>query len=276
MKKRKIRYNRILLPILIIFIIIFGISSYHNSKESQKQAKITIPSTTSLLKNALKPVGQTLYIYVGGWNEAQTGSGTEALTLGLSKEWKSFYDSQDSTYNYENYMYEIHEGLDCSGYVGWAIYNTLETKSNHGDGYVLKAEEMTKTFANMKLGTYSDSILDAKPGDIVSMANAHVYIVLAVCEDGSLLIVHSSPPGVKISGTHDQNENSNSQAVKYAQKIMETYYPDWYSRYPDCTVDSSFTESSNVSLFHWNSKTLKDTDQLHSMSVNQIIQTLFQ
>ena len=42
-------------------------------------------------------------------------------------------------------MYEIHEGLDCAGYVGWAIYNTLETKSNHGDGYVLKAEEMTKT-----------------------------------------------------------------------------------------------------------------------------------
>ena len=275
MKKRKIRYDRILLPILIIFIIIFGISSYHNSKESQKQAKITIPSTTSFLKNALKPVGQTLYIYGGGWNEAQTGSGNEALTLGLSKEWKTFYASQDSTYNYENYMYEIHKGLDCSGYVGWAIYNTLETKSNHGDGYVLKAEEMTKTFANMKLGTYSDYILDAKPGDIVSMANAHVYIVLGVYEDGSLLIVHSSPPGVKISGTHDLSGNSNSQAVKYAQKIMETYYPDWYSRYPDCTVDSSFTESSNVSLFHWNSKTLKDTDQLHSMSVDQIIQTLF-
>lgn len=274
MKKRKIRYDRILLPILIIFIIIFGISSCHKTEETKFQTK-AIHTTTDFLKNALKPVGQTLYIYGGGWNEAQTGSGTEALTLGLSKEWKTFYASQDSTYNYENYMYEIHKGLDCSGYVGWAIYNTLETKSNHGDGYVLKAEEMTKTFANMKLGTYYDSILDAKPGDIVSMANAHVYIVLGVCEDGSLLIVHSSPPGVKISGTHDQNGNSNSQAVKYAQKIMETYYPDWYSRYPDCTVDSSFTESSNVSLFHWNSKTLKDTDQLHSMSVDQIIETLF-
>ena len=173
-------------------------------------------------------------------------------------------------------MYEIHKGLDCSGYVGWTIYNTLETKSNHGKGYVLKAEEMTKTFANMKLGSYKDSIQNAKPGDIVSMANAHVYIVLAVCEDGSLLIAHSSPPGVKISGTYDQNGNSNSQAVLYAKKIMKTYYPDWYNRYPDCTVDSSFTEPSNVSLFHWNSKTLKDVDKLNSMTVNQIIQTLFQ
>ena len=273
--KRKIRYDRILIPIVILCVIIFGISSCHKTEETKLQTK-AIHTTTDFLKNALKPVGQTLYIYGGGWNEAQTGSGNEALTLGLSKEWKSFYASQDSTYNYENYMYEIHKGLDCSGYVGWAIYNTLETKSNHGDGYVLKAEEMTKTFANMKLGTYNDSILDAKPGDIVSMTNAHVYIVLGVCEDGSLLIVHSSPPGVKISGTHDLSGNSNSQAVEYAKKIMETYYPDWYSRYPDCTVDSSFTESSNVSLFHWNSKTLKDTNQLHSMSVDQIIQTLFQ
>lgn len=273
MKKRKIRYDRILLPILILCVIIFGISSCHKTEETKVQSK-PIHTTTTFLKNALKPVGQTLYIYGGGWNEAQTGSGTETLTLGLSKEWKSFYDTQDSSYNYENYMYEIHKGLDCSGYVGWSIYNTLETKSNHGNGYVLKAEEMTKTFANMKLGSYKDSIQNAKPGDIVSMANAHVYIVLAVCEDGSLLIAHSSPPGVKISGTYDQNGNSNSQAVGYAQKIMKTYYPDWYSRYPNCTVDSSFTEPSNVSLFHWNSKTLKDTDQLHSMSIDQIIQTL--
>lgn len=98
-----------------------------------------------------------------------------------------------------------------------------------------------------------------------------VYVRMA-----GLLIAHSSPPGVKISGTYDQNGNSNSQAVGYAQKIMETYYPDWYSRYPNCTVDSSFTEPSNISLFHWNSKTLKDVDKLNSMTVHQIIQTLFQ
>lgn len=52
-------------------------------------------------------------------------------------------------------MYEILKGLDCSGYVGWSIYNILETKSNHGNGYVLKAEEMTKTFANMKLERFN-------------------------------------------------------------------------------------------------------------------------
>ena len=120
MKKRKIRYDRIILPILILCVIIFGIFSCHKTEEAKIQSK-SIHTTTEFLKNVLKPVGQTLYIYGGGWNEAQTGSGTETLTLGLSKEWKSFYNSQDSSYNYE-------------------IYNTLETKSNHGNGYVLKAE----------------------------------------------------------------------------------------------------------------------------------------
>lgn len=82
MKKRKIRYDRILLPILILCVIIFGISSCHKTEETKVQSK-PIHTTTDFLKNALKPVGQTLYIYGGGWNEAQTGSGTEALTLGL-------------------------------------------------------------------------------------------------------------------------------------------------------------------------------------------------
>lgn len=80
MKKRKIRYDRILLPILILCVIIFGISSCHKTEETKIQSK-PIHTTTDFLKNALKPVGQTLYIYGGGWNEAQTGSGTEALTL---------------------------------------------------------------------------------------------------------------------------------------------------------------------------------------------------
>lgn len=92
MKKRKIRYDRILLPILILCVIIFGISSCHKTEETKVQSK-PIHTTTDFLKNALKPVGQTLYIYGGGWNEAQTGSGTEALTLGLSKEYKSILNS---------------------------------------------------------------------------------------------------------------------------------------------------------------------------------------
>ena len=59
MKKRKIRYDRILLPILILCVIIFGISSCHKTEEVKVQSK-PIHTTTTFLKNALKPVGQTL------------------------------------------------------------------------------------------------------------------------------------------------------------------------------------------------------------------------
>lgn len=111
MKKRKIRYDRILLPILILCVIIFGISSCHKTEETKVQSK-PIHTTTTFLKNALKPVGQTLYIYGGGWNEAQTGSGTEALTLGLSKEWKfKFTSCRICTKNYENVLSRLVQSL---------------------------------------------------------------------------------------------------------------------------------------------------------------------
>lgn len=55
MKKRKIRYDRILLPILILCVIIFGISSCHKTEETKVQSK-PIHTTTTFLKNALKPL----------------------------------------------------------------------------------------------------------------------------------------------------------------------------------------------------------------------------
>ena len=50
MKKRKIRYDRILLPILILCVIIFGISSCHKTEETKVQSK-PIHTTTDFLKN---------------------------------------------------------------------------------------------------------------------------------------------------------------------------------------------------------------------------------
>lgn len=63
MKKRKIRYDRILLPILILCVIIFGISSCHKTEETKVQSK-PIHTTTTFLKNALKPVGQKPCIFM--------------------------------------------------------------------------------------------------------------------------------------------------------------------------------------------------------------------
>ena len=63
MKKRKIRYDRILLPILILCVIIFGISSCHKTEEAKVQSK-SIHTTTTFLKNALKTRwSNTLYLW---------------------------------------------------------------------------------------------------------------------------------------------------------------------------------------------------------------------
>lgn len=71
MKKRKIRYDRILLPILILCVIIFGISSCHKTEETNVQSK-PIHTTTDFLKNALKPlVKHSIFMVEAGTKRKQ-------------------------------------------------------------------------------------------------------------------------------------------------------------------------------------------------------------
>ena len=52
----------------------------------------------------------------------------------------------------------------------------------------------------------------------------HIYIVVGSCADGSVVLVHSSPAGVRLSGTPDKKGRTNSEAVKLAKKYMKKYY----------------------------------------------------
>ena len=79
------------------------------------------------------PIGKTMYIYGGGWNENDTGAGIEAMTLGIDPKWAEFAQKQDSSYNFKDYDYKqnkeyIHLGLDCSGYIGWLLYNIFRIR----------------------------------------------------------------------------------------------------------------------------------------------------
>lgn len=44
----------------------------------------------NLLKTALMPVGIALYVYGGGWNRQDTGSGNTAMHIGLPQSWIDF------------------------------------------------------------------------------------------------------------------------------------------------------------------------------------------
>ncbi|MBQ7858241.1 MAG: hypothetical protein IJ351_06390 [Oscillospiraceae bacterium] len=254
-----------------------------SSAAPEPSTETSIPSTTmpkepeqvsilDFLEIAAAPVGSTMYVWGGGWNEADTGAGIEAVTLGLSERWAAFAKEQDSGYNYKDHRYQIHDGLDCSGYVGWAVYNVMETESG-GEGYVSSSTGMAQALADRGLGEYiSREDMDRwLPGDIMSM-KGHVWISLGMCGDGSVLLLHSSPPGVIFCGTA-LADGSDSQAVKLAQTIMSTHYPDWYARYPDCSRPASYLEKS--SAMRWNTNVLADEEGIRQMSAEQVVNLLF-
>ena len=233
----------------------------------------------SFLKTALEPMGTTMYIYGGGWNEEDTGAGIEARTIGLSSTWAEFASQQTSSYSYKNYDYKsdvnvIHLGLDCSGYVGWVIYNTLETEDGK-EGYVDYENKVLERLQAAGYGTltYASSVTDYKPGDIMK-SSGHMWIVVGTCSDGSVVLMHSSPPGVQFSGTPTPSGNTSSEAVELATYYKKTYYSSWYDRYPDSAKGMSYFTGYNQ--FRWTtSGNFSDPEGYQNMSAVQVLYDLF-
>ena len=229
-----------------------------------------------LLQTSLEPLGNTLYVWGGGWNEADVGAGIEAVTMGVSDQWEAFFlEYGRRGYNYKKTMYQIHNGLDCSGYIGWTIYNTVNSEDNK-DGYVMFADQMAKNFADRGWGTYTNrsQISGYKPGDIMS-SSGHVYMVLGTASDGSLVIIHSSPEGVQINGTPTPTGKTNSKAVQLATQYM-TYYPEWYSKFPNAKVGSFYlTQFDEMSWDVSGNALLSDPDGITDMSAEQVLVALF-
>ena len=220
----------------------------------------------NLLVTALQPVGNTMYVWGGGWNEEDDGAGYEARKIGVSPRWKQFADQQTADYDFRKTRYQIHDGLDCSGYIGWVIYNVFEEYSGK-KGYVMPAAYMAWEFAGMGWGCYTPAeyVTDWKAGDIMS-AKGHVWMALGMCEDGSVLLLHSSPPGVSLCGT-------GSQAELLAEKYMCKYYPEWYERYPNCSRDVAYLKKS--AQMRWNRGTLSDTEKLVEKNASEVLAWMF-
>lgn len=273
-----------LLTLLILCILYFGGKSdwkFSNKKESA--------TMQAFLNIALEPLGTTMYVWGGGWNEEDTGLGASSERIGISPAWETFAKQQTSDYDFEDYRFEREKGLDCSGYIGWIVYNLFETEDNQ-EGYVVKSTEMAENFAYRGWGTLIQNPKEFLVGDIVSM-EGHVWICLGTCKDGSVLLIHSSPPGVSVCGTslveqkpfQDDNQNdtadtnqsqnaSQSQAVLLATKFMTMYYPNWQEKYPNREVPSSYLKE--VSVMRWNHHTLSDAEEYQKLSAEEVITQL--
>ena len=262
---------------------------------------------------AMMPVGTTLYIYGGGWNWQDEGAALQTRTIGLSDDWRRFFYSQDvnytfkekdgderkkdaahSYYPYGGYNEYYYAGLDCSGYVGWTLYNVMN-KEDGKDGYVMSSTKLAKTLAENGWGkwtqnykkpvNYKDS--EFLPGDIFSK-KGHVWICLGTCEDGSIVILHSTAAdsrtgqpggGPELSAI---GESKDCDAYRLADEYMSAYFPDWYARYPIALKnyeEYTHVEGEYVGKFSWNltgaDSVLSDPDNLRSKRPEEILEILF-
>lgn len=235
-----------------------------------KKGKSTLKN---FLRTAKAPIGSTMYIYGGGWNLWQHAAGKPAKTTGLSPEWRKFKAKQDSKYNFARYLYRTKKGLDCTGFLGWCVYNTMNTQNGKG-GYVCYSGKAGKMLANKGFGkwTKKSRVKSHKPGDVMS-ANGHVWIVVGDCSDGSTVLIHSSPPGVRLAGTPSRSGKKNSQAAKLARKYMKAYYPSWYRMFPNVYTRKNYR--TYYGRMRWYSSVLEDPDGYRKMSARQVLIDLF-
>ena len=256
----------------------------------------------NFLATAMEPVGTALYIYGGTWDWQDAASSNQASTIGLSQSWIDFFQSQNADYTYKNeanpsesyyphnaWNQYYYAGIDCSAYVAWAAYNIMNTESGN-EGYVMSSTKMAKNFAEEQgWGTWEQKDFtpaDFKPGDIFSM-NGHVWICLGKCDDGSLVILHSTPSdsvnnqgggGVQINGVGDSED---CQAVKLAEEYMSKYYPQWWERYHKVYKSfedyTDYDRDSNAGKFSWTlGGTISDPDGYADMKADAILADLFQ
>ncbi len=242
----------------------------------------------NLLQTALAPVGAALYVYGGGWDWQDEGAGPQARTLGVSSDWVRFFRAQDASYTYKNsdpthsyYPYGrfneyYYAGLDCSGYLGWVLYNVFESESGRA-GYVTGSTGFAASLAERGWGTRSQrvTVSDLRPGCIMSQ-NGHVWLSLGVCGDGSALILHSTPDGgPQLSAL---GSDRSCEAWRLASAYMKTYCPDWSARYSaqlrNPAAYLSFS-GGTAGLFTWDETVLPDPDGVGALEPAALLAALF-
>lgn len=254
--------------------------TYIGEATSSSDPTTTASTGTRTIKNylagALQPVGQALYVWGGGWNDS--------TRKGVSPTWTKWYkkwSSNPSGYNYNNYRdlstTNRAKGLDCSGFVGWAAYQVMQTKSGVGSGYTVVSGDIGSYYKSLGWGSIvtqsylSKTSWKLKPGD-VGYNDGHTWIVLGQCSDKSVVIIHSTPQaGCQISGTSTPTGNYSSEAIALAKKYMAKY--SGYTLFEYHPSSGNYIRNGNY--FRWSSSTLSDPDGYANKTADQILLDLF-
>lgn len=273
----------------------------------------------NLIATAFEPVGTALYVYGGGWDWQDERSSRQTMTIGLAPEWVHFFDNQDASYNYKfvpgtgnvqtdpattTYPFNgwnqyYYAGLDCSGYIGWTVYNVMNTESSTdpADGFTGSSTKFAKNLAELHgFGTFTHDSINgnesANPlgiGDIVSI-KGHVWMSLGTCSDGSVLLLHSTPSdsrsgemggGVQLSALSREGIGRDCEAWHLADRYMTMFFPKWSDRYQAVSKPyEQYTfveEDERAGKFSWSldGSCLSDPDGYATMTPEQLLRDLF-
>ena len=256
----------------------------------------------NFLTNALMPAGRTLYIFGGAWDWQDEGSGPQSVTIGVPDEWLLFFAQQDADYTYKDidgdeskrdpahscypfgrFNEYYYAGADCSGFVGWTLYNTFRTEDGE-EGFVSSAGSLAAMLAGNGWGTLLEKEEPPMPGDVMSIAG-HVWISLGTCSDGSTVIVHSTPSfsrtgqpggGVQVSAVGTE---ADCEAMSIAREYMKTRCPRWYERYDAVLKDpADYLDCSKGGHFRWDlsgkEDGLTDPEGIFAMDPQQLLDEL--
>lgn len=245
----------------------------------------------NLLATALTPMGRALYVYGGGWNRSDTGAGPQAVRVGPAPEWLGFFRVQNACYTYRDY-YPVsgentyyYAGLDCSGYLGWTVYNALHGE-NGLPGYVCPALSMAGDFARRGWGSLLENGDGSAlcPGDLCSITG-HVWLCMGACGDGSVLLAHSTPTesrvgcpggGVQLSALSPSG-GDRCAALSLAEAAMLRLAPAWHARYAPVTKPWPVYTDFSGGVLRWalnGTGVLTDPEGFAALSAGEVLEKL--
>lgn len=243
------------------------------SSSDSESPQDEVPTVKEFLSAALEPCGSCLYVWSGGWNEEDTAAGIDAMTMGVSPRWKEFFDENDAGYDYTTTRFQIHDGLDCTGLLGWSVYQVFGDKYSD-TGYVFQSGTVIDNYLSLFGGekTAAADVTDYRAGDVMCK-DGHVFIVIGQCSDGSLLFVHASPPAVSICGTPTPDGNKSSEAIALAKEYMQDYFPHCYEKYDTTSRGTGYL--TQYDRYRFDENILCDKDGYFGMSAEEILIDLF-
>ncbi|MCD8157797.1 MAG: hypothetical protein LUD77_02565, partial [Clostridiales bacterium] len=159
-------------------------------------------------------------------------------------------------------------------YIGWVLYNLFNSE-NEKEGFVYKSTKTIKNLADKGLGslTKASEITEYKAGDILGgEKNEHIFISVGRCTDGSLVLLHSSPPAPMLSGTLTPF-GEKSKAIDSAEKYMKKAYTEHFKMFPDVSRPESYLTEFN--LFRFFEDIVSDPEGYRTLSPEKILNDLF-